>query len=129
MNTTSCPRAFSLRASVVIGLRWPGTRTPKNAILITSPAHFPPTLTFKGRSVPCLDCRNCGLDCGRRIHPATDALYRGSDAPNLAVHRYSNYQWATGGTNPSLLEAQPKGVPSKRRGFRPTLLGQIMPTY
>jgi hypothetical protein len=29
-----------LRASVVIGLRWPGTRTPKNAILIKSNGCF-----------------------------------------------------------------------------------------
>src|SRR5580700_7331143 len=36
-NTTSCPRAFSLRASVVIGLRCPGTRTPRNAIFICPP--------------------------------------------------------------------------------------------
>src|SRR5258707_14323287 len=33
MNTTSCPRAFSLRAMLVIRLRWPGTEH-LNAILI-----------------------------------------------------------------------------------------------
>src|SRR5260221_13404432 len=41
--------------------------------------------------------------------------YPGLCITKSSRHRYSNYQRATGGSNPARREAYPKGVPTKRR--------------